>query len=587
MSVNSSKWGAKIGPRIAMLVSQAMIHTHTKLAALRHKVAMTIFHAISDEISEEVDTMVGPLLAKIHEAIDESHPAYPAVHFLHTATGQLKALAGTGLSMSGLLSSVANIMNNELAPVVYTFIQSNPHLIPPTSDLAQMAAGRFIGPDLASSAMAANGIDQGWADAYMQAAQVWPGASEVISLMQQGHINSNTAATWLARTGMPDEVIQPWLGLAQTPISAADAALAVLRGNMSRRDGELIAVKWGVSPADFAVIMDNTGEPPGTMQLLEAYRRGFIDKATLEKGILQSRVRDEWIPMLEKLRFEPMSVADAVNAVVQNHMSADDAARIAEENGLTPGAVDILTETAGEPLSRTEMEQLYNRGLVTREEVIQALRESRLKNKYNDFAFDLHQRLLPVGSIQHALRYGTISDSDAVKGMMVQGYSQKDSATLVTAGSAERIYTYKNRVISAVGDLYENSVISLNAASGIITSLGHSQTEAAFILQSFDFRRNARLVSQVTSVLKSKYLSRHITRTQVVNELNAIGISASQRDQLLKEWDIEHDANTKILTPAQVVKAVKLKLITPEAGVERLMYDGYNKDDATLLIKGA
>lgn len=586
MAVDSSKWGSKIGPRIAMLVSQAMIYTHSRMAVLKHKVAMAIFHAISDEISEEVDTMVGPLMAKMHDAIDESHPAYPAVHFIHTATGQLKALAGTGLSMSGLLGSVATIMNNELAPVVYGFVASNPHLLPPPGDLATMAAGRYIDPGLAVEAMGSNGINSGWAEAYLKTAQSFPGASEILTLLQQGHINRNTAATWLARTGMPDEVIAPWLQLTETPISAADAALAVLRGNMSQTDGEQTAIKWGVSPQDFGVLLDNTGEPPGTMQLLEAYRRGFIDQETLHRGILQSRTRNEWIPTLEKLRFEPMSVADAVNATVQNHMTSGDAAKIAEENGLAPGAIDTLIETAGEPLSRTEMEELFNRGLVTESDVEQALRESRLKNKYNGLAFKLHQRIMPIGSIERALRYGTISHADAVSGIMTQGYNAKDATTLVNSGSAERLQTYKNRVITSVGDLYENSVISIAAASQIIMPLGHTQEETAFILQSFDFRRDARIMSQVVSVVKSKYLQRHITRTQVINDLNQLGVSTEQRDQLLKEWDIEHEAYTRVLTPAQIIKGVKLGKITPESALERLMYEGYSRDDAQLLIEG-
>lgn len=587
MAVDSSKWGSKIGPRIAMLVSQALVHTHNKLAALKHKIAMSIFHAISDEISEEVDTVLGPFIAKMHAVMSEDHPAFPFVNFMHTQHGQLKAMVGTGVSASGLLGALSAIMNNELAPAQYDVIRSNPHLIPSIQDAVNMAATGVISDSEVNGIANANGFDNGWAAAYRDLANNYPTSDIGLDLLRRGLINDSDFTTLLQRGGIPP---QYWGPIAQTrndPVSVADAALGVLRGNISMDEGAKIAAANGFDLDSFNIIINNTGEPPGTMQLLEAYRRGFIDKNTLDKGILQSRVRDEWIPTLEKLRYSPMSVADAVNAVVQNHMSASDAAKIAEDNGLEPGALDILTETAGEPLSRTEMEDLYNRGLATETDVEQALRESRLKNKYVKLAFELHAKVMPVATVQHALRYGVMSHDAAVSKAIEYGYSKDDAATIVNASVAERIQVYRERVIASAETLYVDSVIDITQAKSIVEAMGRTGSEAEFILKSFDFRRNARIASQVVTVLKSKYLQRHITRTQVINDLNAVGIPADQRDQLMQLWDLEHDAYTKVLTPAQIVKAVKIGKLTPDQGVERLMYDGYNKSDAELLIEGA
>ena len=587
MAVDHSRWGAKIGTRVAMLVSQSMIFTHSRLASLKHKIAMSVFHAISDEISDEVDVTLGPLIKAMHDAIDETHPAYQSIHFMHTNRGQLKAIAGSSLQASSLLSSIATVMNNELAPVVYAFVQSNPHQLPQVGDVSSMHATGLVTDSEASDVIAANGFNGGWAEKFMDLAYAYPSSDMGLEMLRRGLISDDDMTTILQRGGLPAQYWGQVLELRNSPVSVADAALAVLRGNLSKKDGAVIAAQNGYDLASFNTILDNTGEPPGIMQLLEARRRGFIDEQTLVRGILQSRVRDEWIPTLEKLAFEPLSVADAVNAVVQNHISQADGNRYATENGLQAGDFDILVETAGEPLSRTEMEELYNRGVVTEDQVKQALRESRVKNKYVDLAFQLHRRILPLRTIDSALRYGGLSHQDAIKIVMEQGYTESDANTVIAAGSGQKLQSHKNKVISSAVSLYEDNVITSDQALKIIEGMDATADEAKFILESAEFTRNAHLINAAVSAVKSKYLGHHIKRNQVISDLDALGIPASQRDRLIQVWDIEYGAYSRTLTEAQIVKAVKIKLISPEDGLNRLMDMGYNLVDAGLLLEGA
>lgn len=587
MGVDTRKWGSKIGPRIAMLVSQALVHTHTKLAVLKHKIAMTVFHAISDEISAEVDTTIGPFIRMMHDAMNESHPAYPLVHFMHTQHGQLKAIVGGGVSASGLLGALSAIMNNELAPIQYDVIRSNPHLIPSVGDAVNMAATGVIGEDQVNGIANANGFDNGWAAAYLDLARNYPSFDVGLDLLRRGLISDADLEVLLQRGGIPNQF---WGAIAQTrngPVSVADAALGVLRGDLTMDDGASIAAQNGFDLDSFNILISNTGEPPGTEQMLEAFRRGFINEATLDRAILQSRVRDEWIPVIKQLRYTPMSVADAVNAVVQNHLTMAQGEQIANFNGLEPQDFDTLYQTAGEPLSRTELQDLYNRGLVSEDTLKQGLRESRLKDKYVDVAFDLHQKIIPIYTLQRALRYGGIGQEDAIKIVMEGGYSEQDATLIVNSGSAERLQTYKDKVIAAVQTLYEDGVVTATDAQATITAMGYSGEEAQFIFQSSELRRNANVLHQVINALKSKYLGRHIGRQEVINDMNALGVPAEQRDYLMNLWDIEIGAYTKLLTEAQIVKAATDALITEADGLSRLVALGYSEGDAKLLLQGA
>lgn len=579
--------GAKVGPRIAMLVSQAIVYTHHKLHHMKHRLAMAVFHSISDEISEEVDTTLGPILAMLHEQLPEDHPMYPAVNFMHTQTGQLKAILGAGAQMSGVLGSLAAIMNNSIADVVYNIVGATPGQLPDTSTVAQIYATQLVGHDEALRALASQGIQFGWAERMLALSYNRPGLTEALELFRRGTIDHDGLVQYLWWNGVTNADAQKLATLATNPVSEADAALAVLRGNISEAEGQKIAAENGLDNAAFQILIGNTGEPPGLMQLLEAFRRGFIDQATLEKGILQSRYRNEWIPMLEKLRYVPMSVSDAARATVQNQMDIATARKYADENGLQPGDFDIIVATEGDPLSRTEMQSLYNRGLVSQDQVNQAERESRLKNKYVDLAFKLHQRQLSETTVARAVRLGEMTHADGVAKIMQLGYSTDDATSIIAATSGERLQTFKDRVVASVVTLYQDSVMSIADAQKLIQSMGYTAEETAFIIQSTEFHKESHVINTVITAIKTKYLQRHITKEVASGLIDKIGIPAVNRDYLLKLWEIEQGAYTRVLTPAQIVKAVNLDLIKADEGTTRLIGLGYAAADAKLLIEGA
>jgi hypothetical protein len=500
--------------------------------------------------------------------------------------GQLKAIVGSGLQMSGLLGSLSVILNNELAPAVYANVATNPHTLPDAATIIGLHAAGLLDDQSTDAAMRALGTPSGWTRMMMTVAQTYPSLPEGLEMMRRGLATRDQVAEWAGLSGVPESIVGQYLGMLDSPVSVADAALAVLRGNMTQAEGERVAAENGYTAASFAVLIGNTGEPPGLMQLLEAYRRGFITKAELERGILQSRYRNEWIPMLEQLRYVPMSTSDAARAVVQDQMPLADGAKIADQNGLDPGAFQVIVNTEGNPLSRTEMSELYNRGIVSQAQFDQAMRESRLKNKYNNLAFELRTRLLPEGTISRAVRYGEISHSDAVSKVMQQGYSADDAVTIVATGSGERLYAFKEKVVSSVTTLYQDGIIALSDAHSLIKSLGYSDPEITYLLEATEFHRESHVINTVVTAIKSKYLQHHITKGQASGLLDGVGIPSDNRDYLLNLWEIEQSAFVRVLTPAQIVKAVKTELITPDEGLARLVALGYVSADAELLLAG-
>lgn len=586
-SSNPDHLGGKLGPKLVKLVSDAVVATKLRLLDTEHRARVLSTQTIIDRAGKEVADHHRDI---IKEALaDRELPDTVREYFERGLSGrhQWQALASFGLYGSGAGSSLSTIISNFLAPGVRFAVAHDPQLTPSNEEMITASVKGAMPYAKTSDLSAGNGWSQDLVDEIAESIRQYPPLAETLELLRRGLVSRAEAELFLTRNGIPVSLHGALLGLERLPLSPADLADMVVRGIKTQAEAATVASESGVNATDFDALVQDTGEPLALQQLLEAFRRGFIDQARLQHGIRQGRTKNEWIDVAERLRFSPMSVADAVNAVVQNHMSAATGNQISELNGLEPGSFDILIQTAGEPLSRTEMEELYNRGLVTEAQVNQALLESRVKNKYVDLAFQLHRKIIPVNYVQRALRYGAITHAEAVRAVMDNGFTEADAEILVTSGSAEKMFTYKNRVVSAIESAYEENTLTRDEAISAIRSMGFDDTEAQFIVKASEYRRNARIQNQAIGLIHGRYVQHRLTRQQTSNDLDSVGIPAPQRDYMLRLWDIEHAAHTRDLTEAQVAAAVKKQLITPQQGFDRLLDMGYSQDDATLLIEGA
>lgn len=579
--------GTKLGPKLAKIISETIVATRVRLLDTEHRARVHSMQTIIDRAGREIADLYKPVWDATLAQQDMPDVVRDHVNKIMSGRHQWQAIAGIALGYSGAANGLSQIVSNALAPAVRATLQASPELLPAVNDIVAMFVKGVITEQDALAGIAGQGINNNLAHSLFTASYGYPDLSTTLELLRRDMILGQDAGVFLSRNGIAPEVQSLLLQLVKVPLSPADLADMVVRDIKTQSEAAKVAAQSGVDAADFDALVLDTGEPLALQQLLEAFRRGFIDQARLERGIRQGRTRNEWIDVAQRLRFSPMSVADAVNSVVQNHQSAAVGNAIAEQNGLEPGAFDILLQTAGEPLSRTEMQELYNRGLVTREQVDQAQRESRLKDKYIPYSFELHRRIMPVNYVQRALRYGVIEHAAAVRAVMDNGFNKDDAEVLVASGAAEKIQTFKNRVVSAVETAYEENTIGDDTAKSMIASLGFNDSEAAFIIQAAAFRRDARIVNQAIGLIHGRYIQHRLSRQQASNDLDSAGVPAPQRDFMLRLWDIEYAAHSRTLTEPQVIRAMKKQTITEADALQRLLDMGYSDVDAGILITDA
>lgn len=384
----------------------------------------------------------------------------------------------------------------------------------------------------------------------------------------------------------------------EQPLSAAEVADMVLRGWLSLETGQQEAEASGINNDRFKLMVDNTGEPPGLAQLLEAYRRGIIPKSApqgqpaLEYGIRTSRLRDEWIPVIEALRFAVPSAAEAVTAAVRNELSVERAKQIFEQSGLDPDTDwDWLYATAGNPPGLADVATLVHRGIVPQKgtgpdvtSFEQAVAESSYKNKWADALWEGFTYIPPVRTVVALLRAGAVDQAQAAALFAENGVRPADAAAYIAEGTGQAIATDKQLAKSDIEQLYQDQAIDNATATTLLGALGYGGDVAAFLLELVDLRRERTFLEAAISKIHTYYVARKVDKAAANSALSTLHVPAPQIADLLAFWDIEQGSNVRLLTESQIVDAWGNGILDQPTATAELVGIGYTEYDAWVLL---
>lgn len=584
MAHSTQHLGAKLGPRLADLMAKGATSHLAQSADVRARVHKAGLDAFWQSVGREYRQAFGAHLSRIAESPDVHPEVKPLLKFVASQPGEGAAMLGTLWYGTGLGQTFGSIISNLLAPAIHRELAGAPNSLLPPDLLAQLAARGIYSVGDAESEARGGAIASWRFDRMVEGSRQYPDAAMAFDLLRRGLIAPHDLYLALQRAGYNDTFITAIAELVHVPLQAADLADMTIRGILTEQQARDRAKLVGVKAEDLDLLALQAGEPPGPEQLVEALRRGFIDKTRFDHGIRQSRIRNEWIDVEQKLGFVPMSTPEAVEAVVQGHLSDQQGRDIAHQNGLEPQHWAPLVETAGSPIARGEALELLNRGEMNRAQVEQAVRESRVKNKYIPDILKLRRRLPPERSIVSMLSHGAIGHDEALSLLMQLGFDRRIAEAFVKAGTAQRTGGAKHVALGVIVELHADQAIDQAEALRMLHALGWSDHDARLELRVGELRREHQWRQAAATRIGTDYVSRLIDRTEVIGYLDHIGLPALQRDRLLELWDLERHARRRKLTEAQVHAAAKRGAIKVTDAHARLVAMGYSDGDAHILL---
>lgn len=584
--------GEKLGPRLASVARQHTLAVRNALAPVEAKIMAAGLQHVIDRAGLEWAQQYRPL----YKELRKEHPGMASwlddfVAQAESGQHQWQAIAGQ-IGLSSAAGPLGEIIGNEIAPAVYRIVAANPNLILNAQTVAAAAAANIVSvPDQVATA-AQNGNNEAIANVQRQLAQSIPGAAPLYDLYNRGLIDRQTLRYWLSRAALPPELIDLMGELSAQLLSPADAALAVLRGNMTMSDGLAAAAANGVSADIFQVLIGNTGEPLALEEMLMLYRRKLMDKATLERGILQSRVRDEWIPYALELSVTPPSTAEILDALVQGQISESDARSRYEVAGGDPTYFDTAYHSTANSPSPTQLAEMANRGIIpwsgTGPDAVsyeQGFYEGRWKDKWRQAFQALTVYHPPPREIATLVKEGGMSQDAALKYWQEAGLSPELAHEYWLAAHYSRTAGAHKLAEGTIVKLYTDKAITRKEAIAMLTDEGWTATDADYLLDVADFKLAESNLSAAINKMRSLYIAYKINDAAVKSALATLEVPASQAEQLIKTWTLERGANVKTLTAAEITDAWYYELMTPAEAQAELEALGYTPHDAGLLLE--
>ena len=419
-----------------------------------------------------------------------------------------------------------------------------------------------------------------------------PGAQELMEALRRGFIDEATFKTGIRQSRVRDQWIQTLLDLRYSPLNTADAVDAHVEGYVDEATVKSVADQNGLLPEQYKILIQAAGDPLSFTDMMNLWRWGLATEQDVRDALKRGRLKDDYIDFALKLKVRPISVADAVESEVQGYITQEQGIAIAEKNGISRDDYLILRNTAGDPASRTEMIQLWRRGLVTEDDVIAALRESRLKDSYIPDVLKLKVQLPALYETRALLADGGLTAEQGTAILLAQGYEDDIVKAIVANALGQTTAVHKQLTEAMYADLYKERAISSQDFLTELEALGYSQAGAELIQAIYDNQIAITQRNAVITKVKAAYTSNKFTEADAQSELNQLGLPAETVDILISDWDLIKATNIRLLTAAQVVDAWFMNLFNSgdpadntQQALTYLSTLGYDAGDAILVLE--
>jgi hypothetical protein len=377
---------------------------------------------------------------------------------------------------------------------------------------------------------------------------------------------------------------QAWSRDQSLVLSPAELALATIKNTMDAKAAVAEAGDSGVNAARFQVLVNNTGEPPGIAELLQALRRGIIDATRLAHGVRQSRVRDEWLDVITALRYAPPPAGEVVAGRVKEHMTDAEYHQRLSEAGTDPANADWMLAAAGRPYGIEQALELLNRGVIDEARVRQVIAQSDVNTAFTDDILQLRHYFPPPRSVVPMLRAGAITEAQARQLLADYGVGEPWQSAFITEATHTKASAVKELSQAQTLRMYGAKFVDHATATTRLQRLGYDATTIGLLLDFADEAQHERYTNAVVTRIHSRFVNYKLTEAEARAALTADKIPGAAITDLLALWHIERDANVHVLTPASIVGAYRREEIGPAETKQRLLAVGVQLADLAIVV---
>ncbi len=277
------------------------------------------------------------------------------------------------------------------------------------------------------------------------------------------------------------------------PIPISDVVDAAVESQITMPQAIAMAREVGVSPDRFQVLFNTRGNPPGTSDLIELVRRGFIpakgagpDQTTLEQGIYESATKDKWEPIIQLLL-----------------------------DYLPPPRTVTALQRAG-AIDSTEALSLYKQ-----QGLSDSLASAYVANASSDKLAGSKQL---AESVVTKLYYDLAIDAPTATSMLEPlGYDAAEAAFILEVQDLQRVTTAVNSAITRIGTLFIAHKIDAPTARQALGALNTPATQIEALIQTWLIEAASNLKTLTQAEITDAFVAQIMDQDQAMSELEGIG----------------------------------------------------------------
>lgn len=189
--------------------------------------------------------------------------------------------------------------------------------------------------------------------------------------------------------------------------------------------------------------------------------------------------------------------------------------------------------------------------------------------------------------LRRLFQSGLIPAERLEKGYTDLGYTPEDAKVLAEFAQIGNAEDEKDLTRSDVLGLYKDHLLDRSETAAALNKLGYDNQESEYLLDKIDFEIAKAERSDEINYAKEKFLSKLIDKTGVTTQLTSIGLSQTQIERYLLQWD--RQTETKVVLPSKqdITKWFAQDYIAEDDFRNRLKDLGYKQADIDIYVKVA
>lgn len=268
--------------------------------------------------------------------------------------------------------------------------------------------------------------------------------------------------------------------------------------------------------------------------------------------------------------FVPLSPADCADAIMRDILPYDAALGYAKSSGIGEAQLNTMVELTGEPPGPMDMLSLWRRGIITKDQLEEAIRFSRIKNKYIPMIEALaHSYVSPAEVIEFAIK-GLVS-TEVAKDMYSIAGGLPDQFEMVYQAAGNSIGSVEAMNLWNHGKIDEHQVDEV---------LGRSRINPLFYPIAKLQRHKWLQVHQIETMLKGGT----VDKAEAIRWLLEDGYPEDQVRAFVDGVHTTGTAKPKADTEAQLLLEYRQGVLDRAEATAALEQIGYAQSVATSLL---